>query len=390
MTWAVINLDMAIPVGALGTDLQMRTMIPPHPYPALSRFFFLLCWIFSFSSLAALGAIGGQEAVSGDDPVQQELLVRQGKQYIPQLGVFVPLLAGHTLEVRKTDVMYRATDGVSGFSLNWETEPEALFQRFKEGIPLGDMTLMTNGQTEEWGNGRVAFATFYGDRRTGDTKEYRVNLWENGHAKGTFCGMVYFPNVDEAQYARAKKELLDLMDGVEHLSSSDEEKMQRALAEKDRKAMDAKRTVINSRNRDADETRLRQELTGLALVKINTIISNSSFGNSSQTTLERFQLCPNGEGSWSYGSDMVIQAERLDNQGDRSDVGSMTSTTDDRAIGWWDVERYEGRLLLTLYTYDGQEKNWSLLPGEDKWSYILGGKTFHVSKAGGNYGPACR
>ena len=87
---------------------------------------------------------------------------------------------------------------------------------------------------------------------------------------------------------------------------------------------------------------------------------------------------------------MVIQAERVNNQGDISDVGSASSTTNNRAVGAWDVERYKGRLYLTIYTYDGQEKSWDLAVGDDEWSYLVGGRVFQVSKAGGLYGPECR
>ena len=361
-----------------------------HSHPALPIAWVLTSFFIACSPVAEPDASVTQSAEAVEGIMQENELVRNGKQFIPQLGIFVPLLPDYTMDLRKNEVLYRSADGLSGYALSWESDPEALFQRFIEGIPVGDMTVMTNGQTEDWGNGRTAFATFYGNNRTGDTKEYRINVWENGHTKGMFYGVAYLPRMDEAKYALAKKELLDLMDGVEHLSAMEEERIKSAAAEKERKEMAAKRAAIGTRNRDADEARLRQELTGLALVDLSTTVSNSSFGNSSLTTLDRFQLCPSGEGSWTFGSDMVILAERTNNQGDISDVGSMTSTTKNRAIGMWDVERYKGRLLLTIYTYDGQEKNWNLSPGEDQWSYIVGGKKYHVSKVGGTYGPECR
>lgn len=333
---------------------------------------------------------------TADDPAvmgeyaEQDPFARPGKQYIPQLGVYLPVLDDRTMEVKTNEVLYRMKDGSMQFSLNWESDPEGLFQRFVQGIPVGDKLVITNGQTEDWGNNRTAFGTFYGDPRTGITDEYRVNLWEAGHAKGTFAGVAYFTQADEAIYAQAKQRLLALMDAVEHITAAEELEATRAAEQKERREMEARRAAIGTRKRDAEEARLRQALTGLALVKLNTTVSNSSFGNSSQTSLERFQLCPSGEGSWTFGSDMLIQAERVNNQGDISDVGSMTSTTKNRAIGAWDVERYQGRLLLMIYTYDGQEKSWNITPGENEWSYIVGGKVFHVSKAGGTYGPECR
>jgi hypothetical protein len=328
-------------------------------------------------------------AVVGDHG-EQDPFARPGKQYIPQLGVYLPVLDDRTMEVKTNEVLYRMKDGSMVFSLNWEADPDALFQRFIQGIPVGDKLVITNGQTEDWGKNRTAFGTFFGDPRTGVTDEYRINIWEAGHVKGTFIGVAYFTQADEAIYALAKERLLALLDGVEHLTAAEELEANSAAEQKKRREMEARRTAIGTRKRDAEEARMRQALSGLALVKLNTTVSNSSFGNSSQTTLERFQLCPSGEGSWTFGSDMLIQAERVNTQGDISDVGSMTSTTKNRAIGAWDVERYEGRLFLTIYTYDDQEMNWNIKPGEDAWSYLVGGKVFHVSKAGGTYGPECR
>ncbi len=320
---------------------------------------------------------------------EQDPFARPGKQYIPQLGVYLPVLDDRTMEVKSTEVLFRMKDGSMGFSLNWELDPEGLFQRFVQGVPVGDKLVITNGQTEDWGNNRTAFATFFGAPGSGVTDEYRINLWEAGHEKGTFAGVAYFTHADETLYALAKQRLLSLMDGVVHLSAAQELEATRAAEQKQRREMEARRTAIGTRKRDAEETRMRQALTGLALVKLNTTVSNASFGNSSQTSMERFQLCPSGVGSWTYGSDMLIQAERVNTQGNVSDVGSMSGTTKNRAIGTWDIERHDGRLLLTIYTYDGQEVNWNIQFGDDEWSYLIGGKVFQVSKAGGSYGPEC-
>ena len=332
----------------------------------------------------------GTGQVSVNAELAPDSMVSPGKQYIPLLGVHIPILDNCELVVRESDVLYLKADGTLLYSVNWETAPEALFQRFVNGIAVGDKMVRSNGQIEDWGSNRTAFATFFGDPNTGVAEEYRLNVWEAGHAKGSFCVTAYFTEATEANIAAIKARVLVLMDGVEHLSQGEVESANAAAQQQQKSGMDARREAISTRKRDADEASLRQALTGLALVKLGTVSSSSSFGSSSLTSLERFQLCPSGQGIWTYGTDMVIQAERVNNQGDVSDVGSATSTTDNRAVGTWDVERFQGGLVLVIYTYDGQEKSWNLQPGNDEWSYLIGGRVFQVSKAGGLYGPECR
>jgi len=369
-------------------NVRSNTMSFPN-HRSFSAVLVMLAGYFTACGSAAVSTMEQQETVEALTPVGG-LPSKSGKQYVPVLGIYLPVLAGQKMQVGGTEVRYMNPDGTLAYSVNWEAEPEELFQRFVNGIPVGNMMVRSNGQIEDWGKNRTAFATFFGDPNTGEVEEYRMNVWEAGHDRGMFCCTAYFTEANETVIAALKNKVMALMDGVEHLSAQEVAEANAHAREAEEGAMAKRREAIGSRSRDGEEARLRQELTGLALVKLKTTASSSSSGGSSLTTLERFQLCPSGQGIWTYGTDMVIQAERTNNVGDISDVGSATSTTDNQAIGTWDVERYEGRLLLVIYTYDGQEKSWNIAPGADAWSYLIGGKVFQVSKAGGLYGPECR
>lgn len=313
-----------------------------------------------------------------------------GKTFFAVPGIYVEVPQGYATSTTDKGVRFTAADESNWFAFEWDPDPQGTFQQVVEGIAGGGQLIKSNGATEQLNKNRTAFTVVVMGRYTGRFMEGRYIVVESGHEQGGFMCVAAINQENDMLFEQAKVKLMAILSTVEHVPQAEVAAIilrQRQAKERDRAA---KLASINGRERTPEENRLRQALTGLALVKLNTTVSNSSFGNSSQTSLERFQLCPSGEGSWTYGADMLIQAERVSNQGDITDVGSMTSTTANRAIGTWDVERYEGRFLLIIHTYDGQEKSWNIAPGEDEWSYIVGGKEFHVSKTGGTYGPECR
>ena len=349
----------------------------------------------ALSSIALLliscgGTVNADTGVGdiGEEVAQQGPHVRPGKQYIPGLGLFLPVRPDGGFEVKPNEAFYRLDDGMV-LSVGWLAEPDELYQRFVEGIPVGEKVVLTNGQKEEWPKNRMAFATFFGDPRSGVTDEYRLNVWESGHGKGSLMVVAYFTQANEDILALAKERVLEVLDGAEHVSIAEEERITTSLQQAEERAFQQRVTTIASRARSAREARVRQALMGKALVKVKGSSSVSSTGSAYSTSVERIQLCPDGIGLWTYGSDMNVQSENTNNQGDRSVTGLYHGNSENRVAGKWDVVLRNGELHLLIYAPEGG-KDYVYEEGADVGACMVGGMMFRVSGPGDSYGPECR
>jgi|GEM_PF-4836252 len=329
------------------------------------------------------GSVAAAEAA-----VQQH--VPPGKTFFAEPGIYVEVPAGYAPTPITEGILFNAPNESSWFALYWDADPQATYRRLVEGVAGEGELRQSNGVTEDLGNNRTAFVVIVLGRYTGRFKEGRYVVMESGHAKGGFMGVAAIDQESDPLFEQAKARLLAIMNTVEHIPEDQVAAILEQERQSKQRATEAALANVNNRKRTAAEVWARQALMGKALVKVSTTSSNSSSGYASQTTVERFQLCPDGVGLWTYSSDMNVDGKETNMQGDVFDTGNLHGTSKDRRWGTWDVEHHrEGPLMIVIYSPDGSEGSWFYQEGADAGACTVGGKVFRVCGPGDSYGPEC-
>ena len=313
-----------------------------------------------------------------------------GTTFFAVPGIHVEVPPGYTTKATGSGIRFTAADQSNWFAFEWDPAPLETFQRVVEGIAGGGELIQSNGATEVLSDNRTAFVVLVLGRYTGRFKEGRYVVMETGHEQGGFMCVAGVTQEDDALFERAKARLMAIMNTIVHVPKAEVDAMLERERQVKQRAVAARVSAINNRSRTREEARARQALMGKALVKVSATSSNSSSGYAGQTTVERFQLCPDGSGLWTYSSDMNVDGKVTNTQGDVYDTGNLHGTSENHRAGTWDVEHHrDGRLMIVIYSPDGSEGSWFYQEGVDPGACTVGGKVFRVSGPGDSYGPEC-
>ena len=150
----------------------------------------------------------------------------------------------------------------------------------------------------------------------------------------------------------------------------------------------AKVAAIGTRRRDADEAGLRQALLGKALVKLVSESSPSAAGSAYFYSTERFKLCPNGQGLYTYRANSNVSGTGRDDNGDRYETASYHDADGNTLAGSWDIVRSGNGFSLEIHAGRPEPEYWTIVPNGQE-GYIIGGKKFWIAGSDSDHGPQC-
>lgn len=312
-----------------------------------------------------------------------------GKQYFAVISSYMTVPEGMTASVDQATVNLTRSDGHLRMNFGWYTDLATTFKQMTSGgIDLGTLKLGSNGATEDVGQGRTAFVSMLMNKSDLRLAEARYHISEPVEERGSFLGFVAIDQEDDAFFEQAKRELLAVMNSVEHISAA--EAATRAAEEKGRmqRKWQEDLAAINFRKRTPEEEDYRQALKGKALVKMKSESNSSSFGTDYFYSTERFELCASGQGEYSYSSSTRINGMNTENDGTRYETGTMSGNSKDHMRGQWDVSRDDTGFFLEIHTGSDAPGSWRIRTnGND--GFIVGGKKFWVAGPDSEHGPSC-
>lgn len=293
-----------------------------------------------------------------------------GKEYIPSLGVYMRPPAGYTRD-QNTWFGYRSPDGSHVFRFEWPNDMDKLLADLSAGIDAGDVLIWSNGQTEQVAPDKTAFGSKMISKATQQDTEYRYNVMCMGGVRGTFVATAVVGAENAGKLESAKQRLVSMLTTLE-------------IPTPEQMA-----ATIGTRSRDADETRLRQALMGKAIVKLTTENHSSDAGSAYFYSTERFQLCANGNGLYTYRSNSNVSSTGRDDSGDRYETATYHDNDGNTLAGPWDVVRSGSGFSLMILAGRSSPESWPIAPnGGD--GYLIGGKRFLIAGSDSEYGPRCQ
>ncbi|MEZ4808107.1 MAG: hypothetical protein R2815_11650 [Flavobacteriales bacterium] len=333
----------------------------------------------------AMDSSDGVQPLNEEPPDQH---IPPGRSFFPEPGIYVEVPPDHEVTKAGNGVRFTASDGSGWFAFEWNPDPDAMFLELVQGIAGGGQLIQSNGATEDLGNNRTAFVILVSGRYTGDFKEGRYVVVERGHDRGGFISVAGIDRADDALFEVAKLRLMAILSTVEHIPEAEVAAILERERKAEQRAIQAKVQAINARERSNEERQLRQALSGKALLKSTSNSNSSSFGTDYFYSTERFDLCPDGTGTYHYSSSTNIQGMNTENDGTRYETGTLSSKDKDHSTGIWDVTMDDRGFYLELYTGAATPMSWSIAKGSGG-GYIVGNKQFWVAGPEDERGPRC-
>lgn len=339
------------------------------------------------ATMPSTGTLEDTDILLAKGPIPQDPLSRPGKEYVPQLGVYLPVVADCRKEVEGGGAIALVrSDGTMTFRFGWEKDPATTWKELSKGIWHGNKVVITNGEQEDWGNNRTAFGTVFGDPATGVTDQYRINVWETGHAKGTFYAGAYFTANDEATYALAKQRLLELLDGIVHVTAQEEE----ALAAKAEADLEKQRTQ-RLKSLNEGEKQMMKALGDKAYVKSTYERYPSSLGSATYEAYTRYQFCGSGRMTYFHRSNSNVTSTTNEYQGNgisqNVETANLRSHDKDNYSGSWYVEIRNGSRVMVIDPDAGPEQRYNFELLQDQ--LVLDGLKLWIRRPGQEEGPQC-